>query len=317
MTTAPRCCAGGCGRSPRCTATKGQPWPLEVSYDEFTVDIPETRICVPACERMLRVPRVDPAVRLRLRRLAHRLADAEALPAGAPVPRWRPHRLNARYQPALRLAELVLRATSIEYGEGGVAVHGLLLDMPKVFQNFLTTALREALEPTYGGRVRREPDNALDVAGRVVMKPDIVWYRGGQPAAVADAKYKVESVTADLYQLLAYCTTLPLPRGHLVTTRPAPRRPPLQSRAYTWSATPGWRSSATRSTWRHHPPACWRGSARSPTGSPGTPTPPGPRGWHRPSEPRRRRRTRPGGAVGPPRRAGVTPWRTHPACHDG
>lgn len=195
---------------------QGQPWPLEVSYDEFTVDIPENRILRTACERMLRVPRVDPAVRLRLRRLAHRLADAEALPAGAPVPRWRPHRLNARYQPALRLAELVLRATSIEYGEGGVAVHGLLLDMPKVFQDFLTTALREALEPTYGGRVRREPDNALDVAGRVVMKPDIVWYRGGQPAAVADAKYKVESVTADLYQLLAYCTTLPLPRGHLV-----------------------------------------------------------------------------------------------------
>jgi 5-methylcytosine-specific restriction enzyme subunit McrC len=48
-----------------------------------------------------------------------------------------------------------------------------------------------------------------------------VWYRAdGRPLAVVDAKYKAERPSgfphADLYQMLAYCTALSLPAGHLV-----------------------------------------------------------------------------------------------------
>ncbi|GHE26408.1 hypothetical protein GCM10018781_78580 [Kitasatospora indigofera] len=45
----------------------------------------------------------------------------------------------------------------------------------------------------------------------------------GAPQAVADAKYKAEKSDgypdADLYQMLAYCTALGLPEGHLVYAR--------------------------------------------------------------------------------------------------
>lgn len=131
----------------------------------------------------------------------------------APAPPREGCRRNARYRPALRLAELVRRATSIEYGEGGVVVNGLLLDMPKVFEGFVTTALREKLEAAYGGRVRSQLVRHLDAAGRVALVPDVVWQRRGQVAAVVDAKYKAEAPAgypnADLYQLLAYCTGHP------------------------------------------------------------------------------------------------------------
>jgi 5-methylcytosine-specific restriction enzyme subunit McrC len=199
---------------------RGQPWPLEIRHDEFAIDIPENRILRTAAHRMLRVPRVDPTARQRLRHLTARLAEASLLPRGLPPPAWWPSRLNTRYQPALRLAELVLHTTSIEYGEGGVAVNGLLLDMPKVFEDFLTTALREELEASYGGRVRSQLVRHLDVAGRVEIIPDIVWQRQRRVAAVVDAKYKAETpagyANADIYQLLAYCTSLGLRRGHLV-----------------------------------------------------------------------------------------------------
>src|SRR6202035_3526986 len=46
---------------------------------------------------------------------------------------WQPTRLNARYHVALRLAELVLRATSADHDSGGVLLNGFLLDMPKLF----------------------------------------------------------------------------------------------------------------------------------------------------------------------------------------
>lgn len=48
------------------------------------------------------------------------------------------------------------------------------------------------------------------------MEPDLVWQLHGRPIAVVDAKYKQEKPLAGLYQVLAYCTALRLPRGHLV-----------------------------------------------------------------------------------------------------
>jgi 5-methylcytosine-specific restriction enzyme subunit McrC len=198
----------------------GLPLPLEIRHDEFTVDIAENQILRTACERMLLVPRVDAESSRMLRRLLRDFADVQSITRGDPVPGWQPNRLNSRYHAALRLAELVLHATSVEHGPGIVAMNGFLIDMPQLFQDFLTTSLREALTGAYGGRVVAEPLHHLDEAGRVRLYPDIVWSVGGSPAAVIDAKYKAEKPrgypNADLYQLLAYCTVLGLPVGHLV-----------------------------------------------------------------------------------------------------
>jgi 5-methylcytosine-specific restriction enzyme subunit McrC len=198
----------------------GLPLPLEIRHDEFTTDIPENRILRTACERMLTVPRVDAESQRMLRRLLRDFSEVTPIPRGDPVPAWQPTRLNVRYHAALRLAELVLRATSIEHESGGVAVNGFLLDMPRLFEDFVTVALREALEAAYGGRVTGQDKNYLDEAGQVVLRPDIVWKVRGSAVAVIDAKYKAEKPAgypnADLYQLLAYCTVLGLPNGHLV-----------------------------------------------------------------------------------------------------
>ena len=198
----------------------GLPVPLEIRHDEFTVDIPENQILRTACERMLHVPGVDAESLLRLRRLLRNFADVTPLDRRDVIPAWQPARLNARYHTALRVAELVLRATSVEEGTGGVIVNGFLLDMPKLFEDFVTVALREALVTAYGGRVDDQDPHRFDEAGQVLLRPDIVWKLRGTPLAVVDAKYKAEKPAgypnADLYQLLAYCTVLGLDRGHLV-----------------------------------------------------------------------------------------------------
>ena len=155
-----------------------------------------------------------------LRRLLRDFADVTPLSRSDPVPLWQASRLNARYQTALRLAELVLQATSVEHSPGGVAVNGFLLDMPRLFEDFITVALREALVAAYGGRVDDQDRHYLDEATKVALRPDIVWKIRGSPVAVVDAKYKAEKPAgypnADLYQLLAYCTVLGLHNGHLV-----------------------------------------------------------------------------------------------------
>jgi 5-methylcytosine-specific restriction enzyme subunit McrC len=60
-----------------------------------------------------------------------------------------------------------------------VAINGFLLDMPQLFEDFVTVALHESLEGSHGGRVVAQSRGYLDVAGRVVMRPDITWQVGG------------------------------------------------------------------------------------------------------------------------------------------
>jgi 5-methylcytosine-specific restriction enzyme subunit McrC len=125
-----------------------------------------------------------------------------------------------RYHLALRLAELVVRGGSVEQKAGAIMVNGFMLDMAKVFEDFLTVALGDALT-AYGGHCKAQDRWHLDEADEITMRPDLVWYRPDwELGAVVDAKYKAEKPSgfpyADLYQMLAYCTALGLRRGHLV-----------------------------------------------------------------------------------------------------
>lgn len=200
--------------------------PLEIVHDEYTTDIAENRLLRTACERLCRLPGGVPAdVRGRLLRLRVRLADITPIGRGHAPPAWRPTRLNARYHHALRLAELVLRGASVEHQPGDVTVSGFLFDMARVFEDFVTVALREALTGR-GGRCTLQATHHLDERQAIRVIPDLVHYSDdGKPLAVADAKYKVEKPEgypdADLYQMLAYCTALDLPDGHLIYAKGA------------------------------------------------------------------------------------------------
>jgi 5-methylcytosine-specific restriction enzyme subunit McrC len=97
-----------------------------------------------------------------------------------------------------------------------------MFDLWRVFEDFVTTALSEALR-SFGGHSVSQKSLSLEVKERVDMRPDLLWYRDGVVQAVVDAKYKAERPdgfpNADLYQMLAYCTVLGLPEGHLVYTK--------------------------------------------------------------------------------------------------
>jgi 5-methylcytosine-specific restriction enzyme subunit McrC len=201
------------------TRLYGLPVPIAVEYDDFTIDIAENQLLLSAALRLLTVPRVSEIARRRLQRLRRALADVSVLPRGVSLPRWQPTRLNARYHSALRLAQIVLAGESFEHQIGDLRVTGYMFDMWRIFEDFVTTALSEALRPLGGHSVAQAP-LYLDVAQRVDMRPDLLWYRDGVARAVVDAKYKAERPdgfpNADLYQMLAYCTVLALPEGHLV-----------------------------------------------------------------------------------------------------
>lgn len=199
----------------------GMAVPLEIRYDEYDVDIPENQLLRGAADVLLRLGGISTCTRRSLMHLVRLTADVTPPRAGTPLPRWHPSRLNARYHLALRLAELIIRGGSVEQAAGTVRISGFMLDMARLYEDFLTVALGGALTRA-GGLCRPQDSWHLDEADSVPMRPDLVWYATGStaPTAVIDAKYKAEKPSgfpnADLYQMLAYCSVMGLPRGHLV-----------------------------------------------------------------------------------------------------
>ncbi|SEH47773.1 5-methylcytosine-specific restriction enzyme subunit McrC [Mycolicibacterium rutilum] len=197
----------------------GLPVPIAVEYDDFTVDIAENQLLVMATLRLLMVPRVSEPARRLLRRLRRTLADVSVPPRGSMIPTWQPSRLNARYGAALRLAEIILAAESFEHHLGEVTVTGYMFDMWRIFEDFVTVALRESFNDL-GWRCRIQASLYLDERRQVSMRPDLLCHHNGDATAVIDAKYKAERPdgfpNADLYQMLAYCIVLGLGHGHLV-----------------------------------------------------------------------------------------------------
>lgn len=199
----------------------GLPLPIEISYDDFTEDILENRMLRSAASLLVRLPGVPHATRRRLLRLRALLADVSEVPVGADIKMPAITRLNSRYEPSLVLAELVLSAASTGASRDKTRATTFVFDMNKVFEDFVTAALGEAIR-RHGGELRSQVTERR-LSQHIAPKPDLAWWRDGRWEAVFDVKYKPlygESFpNADAYQMLAYKLAYGLDKGWLIYAR--------------------------------------------------------------------------------------------------
>lgn len=207
----------------------GLPLPIEVSYDDYTEDIAENRLLLTATEVLLRLPRIGARARPQLLAVRSELEAVTILRDRREFVSPRITRLNKRYEPALILAELILRHASVIATQGEVVSASFVFDLNTIFEDFVSTALRQALR-TYGGEVKFQHRDRLDAEEKTALpiKPDITWWSRGRCLAVVDAKHKsIANQTmpnADAYQMLAYCTALQQRRGFLVYAKDSGER---------------------------------------------------------------------------------------------
>jgi 5-methylcytosine-specific restriction enzyme subunit McrC len=193
------------------------PTPLEVTYDDYTVDIDENRVVKSAMRRLSQM-------RLKRSELRSDLAEGLAILdtvtdvryGRRSVPRIVPTRLSEHYRTLLELSRLVLGSTTVELRSGKYALSGFLVNMNQVFEDFVYAALGERL----GRRAqwRHGTSLYLDVNRRVALEPDISLWDGSRCVFVGDAKYKttMQGENDDIYQLLAYCEAAGLREGLLI-----------------------------------------------------------------------------------------------------
>jgi 5-methylcytosine-specific restriction endonuclease McrBC regulatory subunit McrC len=130
------------------------------------------------------------------------------------------HRLNDDYRLLHGFCRLFLENSTISERVGGVAFKGFLLDMNKLYEDFVTQAFLTAAQ---GSDLFVKPQDAdtLSVYPSlpVRIKPDITVRSGEGVVAVVDAKYKrTEGMfeNHDFYQMVAYGTALACSETYLV-----------------------------------------------------------------------------------------------------
>lgn len=200
----------------------GIPVPVELNYDDYTEDVPENRILKAALRTLAHHEQVPAAAAKDHALLMGLLSEVSDTRLGTRVVLPPVTRLNAHYEHALRLAKLILDAVSWAHSEGRHAGSAFLLNVAKVFEDFVGRVLKATLEEDGYDVELQDSTWALDVDGKVEMEPDIVIRRDGRMVTIADTKYKVFDAksasppNADVYQALAYATAGEVPEVHLL-----------------------------------------------------------------------------------------------------
>ncbi len=134
-------------------------------------------------------------------------------------------RLNAYYEPILRLCKFIIENTWIEeLWEEGNFVTSFLMDMNQLFEGFVTKLLQESLqeytvEPqrAFKNSLVTKPDKVRNLEltqnllRNVTIKPDIVVKKQNNRQIIIDAKYKRDFSDSDIHQAIAYSLALEAP----------------------------------------------------------------------------------------------------------
>jgi 5-methylcytosine-specific restriction enzyme subunit McrC len=201
------------------TRRYGRVPPAPCRFDDFDVDHDINRVLLAAARALARWQPGEAAAALQ--RLAAKLegvSEWRYRPQEVPDPPL--DRRHRHLERALRLAQLVLRRASLEQEPGDVRAVGMIVEMARLYEDFVIVALRDALGADHRTLVARPPPIWLDpLHSAYALRLDgVLRSRSGQSLAVIDAKYKSGAVASeqDVYQMLAYLDGTRAQRGVLV-----------------------------------------------------------------------------------------------------
>jgi 5-methylcytosine-specific restriction enzyme subunit McrC len=129
------------------------------------------------------------------------------------------HRLNDDYRAIHELCRMFLFYLSISEHVGSFTFRGFLLDMNRLFEDFVQKAFERVLS---WGVMRPDIQGPRNLSPNPVapfMRPDVVVREGEAVVVVADAKYKRDEGgprNPDIYQVITYGTVLQCDRVFLV-----------------------------------------------------------------------------------------------------
>jgi 5-methylcytosine-specific restriction enzyme subunit McrC len=181
-------------------------------FFEQTVDIPDNRFVKATLWHLLQFGGWTTGTTQALIRNLHHF-DAVTLEPLRPqsLPNRHYHRLNDDYRPIHELCRLFAECSSVSEHFGRVRFNGFLLDMNKLYEQFVQRAF-ENVSRRSKQRVAVQEWHTLSLISRAPMlRPDVIVWSGDSVTAIADAKYKRDFAmpqNSDMYQVITYGTVL-------------------------------------------------------------------------------------------------------------
>jgi 5-methylcytosine-specific restriction enzyme subunit McrC len=193
-------------------------------YEDLTTDLPCNQAPRAIAERLLSSTGLEDRVAVRLR---EGLSGWEGIRSRPPLieelNRLAEEPVREDYRLLSELCVLLWQALAPGVQPGNTPSPTFLLDLERVFERYLTRGLLEAFRrPGWQALAQQSCPISLPVPDQpdLVIRPDVLVLREERPVLVVDAKWKRlkkgQPETDDLYQMLAYCTGLGIPRAALV-----------------------------------------------------------------------------------------------------
>lgn len=189
---------------------------LHSQYEELSADLPCNRLVKATAMMLLVSPLLSAEVRAALRNALAGFEFVDAVPLSEQL--WdtlATERLPAEYRPLLDLCRLLADSLTPNDVSGNTPAPGFLLDLERIFEMHVTRGVVETFAQSrthtvavQGTRTVSNPSGDLP---DITMRPDLTIDRDGRTVLVIDAKWKRfpgSAETADLYQILAYGSTL-------------------------------------------------------------------------------------------------------------
>lgn len=200
---------------------------LHCRHDDFTADVLCNRAVRSVADLLLSSPLLRNETRTALQAALHGFAEVQTIALTDDV--WSAlDCAPAVYCSLLDLGRLLADSLRPSGVTGDVPGPAFLLNLEQVFEQFLTRLLCRAVEsegqPRSQYRIVPQPSIRanIPVPGQpdLHVRPDVLLLHGGAARRIIDAKWKrlgpTPLITADVHQMLAYCTALAVRHAVLV-----------------------------------------------------------------------------------------------------
>lgn len=208
---------GRIGITEQIRLNSANPERLHCRFEEFQEDNPLNQI-LKACVRLLLKSSRELSNQRRLGELLLVFEGvSEVSRSTLPWHLIRFDRLNQRYEPSFKLAELFLKSTPPDVSGGSVQGFSLFFEMNTLFEEYIGRIARRVFRPDGFKVVLQGPQRYLTYDETTereafAMKPDVVGLKGNDAAWIIDTKWKELSkedakegvAQGDMYQMYAY-----------------------------------------------------------------------------------------------------------------
>ncbi len=183
--------------------------PTPCTFQDYDIDGEANRRLLAAALMLARVGNRADSPSSELRRLATRFDGVtEVRGYSATLRPLTRNRILSQYDPALSVAETILRNATLEAFSGDKQSIAFVVDMNLAYERFVTESLRQAMGLDHRTWIAQRPSRHLDKMRKIPMRPDISWLdEHGRTRLIIDVKYKQvdQAIAGDIQQTIAYC----------------------------------------------------------------------------------------------------------------